>query len=135
MTYGPSPVDWVREEVEHLERTGTAWGGRPVVLLITRGARTGLVRKTPVMRVEHAGRYAVVASAAGADRSPQWYANVLACPDVELRDGERVLALRARELSGQERERWWSRACGVFPSYAEYQRRTRRRIPVLLLEP
>ena len=133
--YGPSPVPWVREEVEHLERTGTAFGGRPVVLLTTVGARSGLLRKTPLMRVEHAGTYAAVASMAGGDRHPHWYANALACPRVELRDGPLTHALVAREATGDERAQWWSRACTAFPSYVEYQSRTRRRIPVMLLEP
>ena len=135
-TYSPSPVAWVRDEVEQIERTGgSAFRDRPVVLLTTVGARTGLLRKTPLMRVEHAGTYAAVASMAGADRSPRWYANTLACPDVDLRDGPRVLELLAREVSGRERAAWWSRACTAFPSYVEYQRRTARPIPVLLLEP
>ncbi|SFF95585.1 nitroreductase/quinone reductase family protein [Blastococcus tunisiensis] len=133
--YGPSPVPWVREEVAHLERTGSGLRGRSVVLLTTVGARSGLVRKTPLMRVEHAGIYAAVASTRGEDRHPDWYANVLARPRVVLRDGDLLLDLAAREVSGAERSRWWSLACTVFPSYVEYQRRTRRRIPVLLLEP
>ena len=134
-TYEPSSVAWVRDEVAQIERTGRAHGDRAVVVLTTRGARTAALRKTPLMRVEHAGTYAAVASMAGADRSPAWYANALACPDVELRDGPRLLELVAREVTGAERARWWSRACTVFPSYVEYQSRTRRRIPVLLLEP
>ena len=133
--YAPSSEAWVRDEVAHYERTGSAWGGRPVVVLRSRGARTGLLRKTPLMRVEHRGAYAVVASQAGADHAPAWYANVLADPHVELQDGTAVHALTARELVGAERSAWWSRACTVFPSYADYQSRTRRRIPVLLLEP
>jgi deazaflavin-dependent oxidoreductase (nitroreductase family) len=135
VTYAPSPVPWVREEVEHLLRTGTTADGRAVVLLSTTGARTGLLRRTPLMRVEHAGTYAAVASAAGADRHPAWYANVLAAPEVTLLDAGRELRLRAREATGAERARWWSRACTAFPSYAAYQSRTRRRIPVVLLEP
>ena len=134
-TYEPSTVAWVREEVEHLERTGTGLRGRDVVLLTTVGARSGLLRKTPLMRVTHGGVYAVVASMAGADRNPQWYANALAHPEVELRDGPQVLDLVAREVRGAERAGWWSRACTVFPSYVDYQSRTRRRIPLLLLEP
>ena len=133
--YEPSPVPWVREEVEHLERTGAGLRERSVVLLTTVGARSGLVRKTPLMRVEHAGTYAAVASTRGADRHPDWYGNALAHPQVTLRDGNRVLDLVAREATGAERSRWWSLACTVFPSYVDYQRRTRRRIPVLLLEP
>ena len=134
-TYEPSTVDWVREEVEHLERTGHGLRGRDVVLLTTVGARSGLLRKTPLMRVTHAGVYAVVASMAGADRHPHWYANALAHPEVELRAGPLVLDLVAREVTGTERAGWWSRACTVFPSYVDYQSRTRRRIPLLLLEP
>jgi deazaflavin-dependent oxidoreductase (nitroreductase family) len=133
--YGPSSVDWVRDEVEHLEASsGVARDGRPLVVLTTVGVLTGLRRKTPLMRVEHRGTYAVVASMAGADHHPAWYANVLARPQVELRDGAVVLPLVAREVDGPERARWWSRACTVFPSYATYQSRTRRRIPLLLLE-
>jgi deazaflavin-dependent oxidoreductase (nitroreductase family) len=133
--YAPSPVAWVREEVALIERTGVARDGRAVVVLTTRGARSGLLRKTPLMRVEHAGVYAAVASMAGADRHPAWYANALAHPQVELRDGDAVAALVAREVTGSERAGWWSRACTVFPSYVGYQSRTRRRIPLLLLEP
>ncbi|MBB3677873.1 nitroreductase family deazaflavin-dependent oxidoreductase [Modestobacter versicolor] len=133
--YAPSTVPWVREEVEHLERTGTGLRGRSVVLLTTVGRRTGLVRKTPLMRVEHKGVYAAVASTRGGDRHPDWYANVLAHPEVELRDGDSVLQLVAREAVGAERSRWWSLACTVFPSYVDYQSRAPRRIPVLLLEP
>jgi deazaflavin-dependent oxidoreductase (nitroreductase family) len=135
--YAPSTELWVREEVEHLERTGgSALRDRPVVLLTTVGARTGLLRKTPLMRVEHAGTYAVVASMAGAPKHPQWYFNLLAHPVAELRDGGLVLDVTAREASGAERSAWWSRACTAFPSYVDYQSRAgRRRIPLLLLEP
>ena len=134
-SYEPSPVPWVRDEVDLIERTGTAVGGRRVVVLTSVGVRTGLLRKTPLMRVAHGGVYAAVASMGGADRDPQWYANVLARPEVELRDGATLLDLVAREVTGAERAGWWSRACTVFPSYVEYQSRTRRRIPLLLLEP
>lgn len=133
--YAPSPLDWVRHEVEHYERTAEGVGGRPVVILETVGARTGLLRRTPLMRVEHAGSYAAVASMAGSATHPAWYRNALQTPDVRLYDGRAVLDLRAREVVGEERSRWWSRANGVFPSYAHYQSRTRRPIPVLLLEP
>ena len=126
----------MRDEVEQIERTGgSAFRDRPVVLLTTLGARSGLLRKTPLMRVAHAGAYAAVASMAGADRDPQWYVNALAHPEVDLRDGGLVLSLLAREAVGAERAAWWSRACTAFPSYARYQSRTRRRIPLLLLEP
>lgn len=132
--YEPSPEPWVRDEVEHLERTGAGLRDRPVVLLTTVGARTGKVRKTPLMRVEHAGAYVVVASMAGARNHPAWYYNVLAHPEVQLSDAGLTHALTAREISGAERSRWWSRACTAFPSYVDYQSRTRRTIPVLLLE-
>jgi deazaflavin-dependent oxidoreductase (nitroreductase family) len=134
-TYAPSPVDWVRDEVAHLEATGQGLRDRPVVLLTTTGARTGLLRKTPLMRVEHGGSYAAVASARGGDRHPDWYANLLADPRAQLRDGDLVVEVIGRELTGQERARWWSRACTAFPSYVDYASRTRRRIPVVLLEP
>jgi deazaflavin-dependent oxidoreductase (nitroreductase family) len=135
VTYIPSPVDWVRDEVEHLERTGHGLDGRAVVLLTTIGARTGAVRKTPLMRVEHAGTYAAVASMAGATAHPAWFHNVTAHPRVELLDAGVVHVLTAREVVGAERAGWWSRACTVFPSYAGYQSKTRRTIPVVLLEP
>ena len=134
--YAPSTVQWVRDEVEHYERTGgTAFKDRPVVLLITRGARTGLLRKTPLMRVEHRGVYAVVASMAGSDRHPAWYYNLLADPSVELHDGGILHNLVAREITGKERAGWWSRANAVFSSYADYQSATPRTIPVFVLEP
>ena len=133
--YAPSPEAWVRDEVEHYERTGTGFKDRPVIVLSTTGAKTGLLRKTPLMRVERGGAYAVVASMAGGAQHPAWYGNVLAAPDVHLQDGLTVFPLRAREITGAERSLWWSRACAVFPSYAEYQSKTRRRIPVLVLEP
>ncbi len=133
--YAPSSEQWVRDEVDHLERTGgSAFRDRPVVLLTTLGARSGKLRKTPLMRVEHAGTYAVVASMAGAAHHPQWYANLLAYPRADLRDGAATFELTAREITGAERSAWWSRACTAFPSYVDYQSRTRRRIPVLLLE-
>jgi deazaflavin-dependent oxidoreductase (nitroreductase family) len=134
--YAPSPVDWVREEVDFIERTGASGlRGRSVIVLSTVGVRSGLLRKTPLMRVEHRGSYAAVASAAGAAQHPAWYGNALAHPEVEVRDGPHVHALVARELTGDERSRWWSRACGTFPSYAAYASATARQIPVLLLEP
>jgi deazaflavin-dependent oxidoreductase (nitroreductase family) len=134
-TYLPSPIHSVRAEVEQLERTGRTVDGRAVVVLSTVGARTGAVRKTPLMRVEHAGTYAAVASMAGSDEHPRWYSNALAHPAAQLLDGGRLHAVTAREADDAERAAWWSRACTVFPSYATYQGRTRRRIPVLLLEP
>ncbi|MFG2003691.1 nitroreductase/quinone reductase family protein [Spirillospora sp. NPDC048911] len=137
--YEPSALDWVREHVEQIMRTGTTDGvtmsDRPTVLMTYRGAKTGKIRKTPLMRVEHGGRYAVVASMGGAPTNPQWYASLLAEPLIELQDGTETRAYRARELSGDEKALWWRRAVDAFPDYAEYQRGTDREIPVLVLEP
>jgi F420H(2)-dependent quinone reductase len=137
--YVPSASDWVRRQVEQVERTGTTDGvtikGRPVVLVTYRGAKTGNVRRTPVMRVEHEGRYAAVASLGGAPKNPQWYASLVAEPLVELQDGTVTGQYRAREVSGDEKAAWWHRAVDAFPDYADYQRRTDRQIPVFVLEP
>ncbi|MFI7417839.1 nitroreductase/quinone reductase family protein [Nonomuraea sp. NPDC049684] len=137
--YEPSAADWVREHVEQIMRTGTTDGvtikDRPVVLMTYRGAKTGKLRRTPVMRVEHEGRYAAVASLGGAPVNPQWYASVLAEPVVELQDGTATGVYRAREVSGEEKDAWWRRAVAAYPDYAGYQARTERRIPVLVLEP
>lgn len=138
--YEPSSQDWVREQVELYERTGGRQGttlrdtGLPVIVLTSRGATSGKLRKTPLMRVEHEGRYAVVASQGGAPSHPAWYFNLLADPTVELQDGPEKWDMRASELEGEERERWWQRAVEAYPPYADYQRRTDRRIPVFVLE-
>jgi deazaflavin-dependent oxidoreductase (nitroreductase family) len=139
--YVPSSQKWVRDQVELYESSGGTQGltlrgtGLPVVIVTNRGARSGKLRKTPLMRVEHEGRYAAVASQGGAPTHPAWYENLLAHPDVEVQDGPLKRDMRARELSGEEREQWWQRAVAAFPSYADYQRRTERQIPVFLLEP
>ncbi|MFL6124531.1 nitroreductase/quinone reductase family protein [Actinophytocola sp.] len=137
--YEPSALGWVREHVEQVVRTGTTDGvtmkGLPTVLMTYRGARTGKLRKTPVMRVEHEGRYAAVASKGGEPTNPQWYASLLADPLVELQDGTLTRRYRAREVTGEEKAVWWRRAVAAFPDYAEYQRRTDRQLPVLVLEP
>ncbi|GAB3691298.1 nitroreductase family deazaflavin-dependent oxidoreductase [Saccharopolyspora tripterygii] len=137
--YAPSPTEFVRDQVETYERSGGTEGttihGLPVVVLTTKGARSGKIRKTPVMRVEHDGRYAVVASLGGAPQNPVWYHNIRANPTVELQDGPVRRDYAARELSGEERELWWDRAVAAFPNYAEYQTKTDRTIPVVLLEP
>jgi len=136
--YEPSPLQWVRDQVDLYERSGgregTTLGGRPVVVLTTRGARSGKLRKSPLMRVEHRGDYAVVASLGGAPKHPVWYYNLLANSHVELQDGPVVQDMVARELHGREREQWWERAVAAFPDYAEYQKRTERQIPVFVLE-
>ncbi|MFC7594723.1 nitroreductase family deazaflavin-dependent oxidoreductase [Terrabacter sp. GCM10028922] len=137
--YLPSPSDWVRRQVEEIERTGTTDSvhimNRPVVLLTMRGARTGAVRKVPLMRVEHEGAFAAVASKGGAPEHPQWYRNMLAHPDIEVQAGTETFPARARELSGEEREQWWERCVAAYPPYAEYQTKTDRLIPVFVLEP
>jgi deazaflavin-dependent oxidoreductase (nitroreductase family) len=137
--YEPSALGWVREHVEQVVRTGTTDGvtmaGRPTTLITYRGAKSGKVRKTPVMRVEHQGRYAAVASKGGEPTNPQWYASLVAEPVVELQDGTVTREYRAREVFGDERALWWRRAVDAFPDYADYQRRADRQIPVFVLEP
>ncbi|MFF4065338.1 nitroreductase family deazaflavin-dependent oxidoreductase [[Kitasatospora] papulosa] len=137
--YEPSPTTWVREQVELIESSGGTQGttmrGMPVILLTTRGAKSGKLRKTPLMRVEHDGQYAVVASLGGAPKHPVWYYNVLAHPEVELRDGTVRQDMTAREITGEEKALWWGRAVEAFPDYAEYQSKTDREIPVFVLSP
>src|SRR5690554_5257907 len=122
--YRPSPRRWVREQVELYESSGGTEGthlaGRPVVILTMRGARTGALRKVPLMRVEHGGTYAAVASLGGAPEHPQWYHNLLANPRIELQDGPARGTYVAREVTDQERETWWERAVAAYPPYAEY---------------
>ncbi|MCK8670850.1 nitroreductase family deazaflavin-dependent oxidoreductase [Rhodococcus sp. HM1] len=137
--YEPSPAKWAADQVEKYESSDGAEGntmqGRPVVILTTRGAKSGKLRKTPLMRVEHEGIYAVVASLGGAPKNPTWYYNVVANPHVELRDGAEVKDMTAREVHGDEKAVWWKRAVEAFPAYAEYQKKTDRQIPVFVLEP
>jgi F420H(2)-dependent quinone reductase len=139
--YEPSPRRWVRDQVDLYERSDGTDGttlrdtGLPVVIVTNRGARTGKVRKTPVMRVEHEGRYAAVASMGGAPTNPVWYHNLRAHPRVRVQDGAKRFDMIAREVSGAEREEWWHRAVAAYPPYAEYQTRTTRLIPVFVLEP
>lgn len=137
--YIPSPSDWARQQAELYEESGGSEGttlkGKPVVVLTTVGARTGGLRKTPLMRVEHDGVYAVVASRGGAPEHPQWYFNLVANPEVELQDGPVRGDYVAREVHGDEKVIWWGRALEVWPAYDEYQAKTERQIPVFLLEP
>lgn len=139
--YEPSPTQWVRDQVELYESSGGTEGttlldtGLPVIVLTTRGAKSGSIRKTPLMRVEHDGRYAVVASQGGAPKHPVWYHNIKADPLVELQDGPVKRDFRAREITGSERDEWWDRAVAAYPPYAEYQTKTDRVIPVFVLEP
>jgi F420H(2)-dependent quinone reductase len=137
--YEPSPEKWVRDQVETYERTDGAEGntlnGRPVIILTTRGAKSGKLRKTPLMRVEHDGRYAVVASKGGAPSHPVWFHNVAADPHVQLQDGASKWDMTAHEATGEEKAQWWERAVQAWPDYAEYQTKTDREIPVFVLEP
>jgi len=137
--YEPSPSEWVRDQVATYERTGGREGntlldtGLPVVIVTTRGNKSGKIRKTPLMRVEHDGQYALVASQGGAPTHPVWYHNLAADPEaVTVQDGPEVLDVRVHETSGAERDEWWGRAVAAYPSYADYQRGTDRQIPVLV---
>ncbi|WP_086559665.1 nitroreductase family deazaflavin-dependent oxidoreductase [Streptomyces africanus] len=139
--YEPSPTQWVRKQVELYESSGGTQGTTlqgstmPVVVLTSRGARSGKLRKTPVMRVEHGGRYAAVASLGGSPKHPVWYFNIKADPHVELQDGPVKQDMIAREVTGQEKAEWWDRAVAAYPPYADYQKKTDREIPVFVLEP
>ena len=137
--YEPSTSDWARENAELYMTSGGTEGtelkGKPVVLLTTVGAKTGKLRKTPLMRVEHDGEYAVVASLGGAPKNPVWYHNVVKNPRVELQDGTATGDYQAREVFGEEKATWWRRAVEVWPDYADYQRKTDREIPVFVLTP
>jgi deazaflavin-dependent oxidoreductase (nitroreductase family) len=136
--YEPSPAQWVRDQVEAIESSGGTQGttmrGMPVVLMTMRGAKSGKVRKVPVMRVEHEGTYAAVASMGGAPKNPVWYHNLVANPRVELQDGPVRREVTAREVHGDEKALWWERAVAAYPDYANYQQRTDRQIPVFVLE-
>lgn len=137
--YEPSTSDWARENAELYMRSGGTQGaemkGKPVILLTTIGARSGKLRKTPLMRVTHDGEYAVVASLGGAPKNPVWYHNIAAHPRVELQDQTAVGDFQAREVFGDEKAIWWQRAVEVWPDYADYQRKTDRDIPVFVLTP
>jgi deazaflavin-dependent oxidoreductase (nitroreductase family) len=139
--YEPSPQKWVRDQVEMFERSGGQEAntlldtGLPIVVFTLRGRRSGKLRKVPLMRVEHDGRYAMVASKGGAPEHPGWYHNITASPEVSVQDGPTVIDGKARELEGAERDEWWARAVEVYPTYAQYQRKTDRLIPVLVVEP
>ena len=137
--YVPSPSAWVWEQVAAIEAQGDTRAvsvmDRPVVMLTMRGRKTGAVRKVPLMRVEHDGVYAAVASRGGAPEHPQWYANIQADPRITLQDGTRSWPAVAREITGPEREAWWQRCVAAYPPYADYQTKTDRLIPVFVLEP
>jgi deazaflavin-dependent oxidoreductase (nitroreductase family) len=135
--YEPSPSDWAREQAEKFEASNGAEAndlqGKPIILLTSIGARTGKLRKTPLMRIEHDGEYAVVASRGGAPTHPVWYWNLAKNPHVELQDGADKRDYRAREVADDERAAWWERAVEAWPPYADYQTKTDRIIPVFVL--
>ncbi len=137
--YEPSTSDWARENAEKYMESGGSEGtelkGKPVILLTTIGAKSGKIRKTPLMRVEHNGEYAVVASLGGAPKNPVWYYNVAKNPRVELQDGPTTRDYEAREVFGDEKAAWWERAVEAWPDYADYQKKTDRQIPVFVLTP
>lgn len=137
--YEPSPWQWVRDQVETYERTGGREAntlrdtGLPIIIVTTRGARSGKLRKTALMRVEHDGEYALVASMGGAPKHPVWYFNLKADPTaVMVQDGPEPWDAEVREVEGDERAAWWERAVAAFPPYADYQEKTERRIPVFI---
>jgi deazaflavin-dependent oxidoreductase (nitroreductase family) len=136
--YAPSTAEWARKQADAYEASGGAdaadMRGRPIIVLTSVGAKTGKLRKTALMRVEHDGEYAVVASMGGAPKHPVWYWNLVKNPHVELQDGPEKHDYTARELDGDEYRTWWERAVAAWPDYAVYQTRTERRIPVFLLE-
>ena len=137
--YEPSTSKRSRDQVDLYEKSGgtegTTLNGLPVIVLTTIGAKTGKMRKTPLMRVEHDGEYAVVASQGGAPKHPVWYFNLLKDPHVELQDGPVKRDYVAREVSGDEKAEWWRRAVDAYPPYADYQKKTTRQIPLFVLAP
>lgn len=136
--YEPSTSTWVRDQVAKYEGSGGAEGNtilnRPIVVVTSRGAKSGKLRKNPVMRVEHEGTYLAVASKGGAPDNPEWFHNLQAEPQVDLQDGPEPHEYVARRPEGDERAEWWERAVAAFPQYAEYQQKTDREIPIFVLE-
>lgn len=136
--YAPGTADWARKQAEAFEASGGAEAstlrGMAIVVLTSVGAKTGKLRKTALMRVEHEGAYAIVASLGGAPKHPVWYWNVAAHPHVELQDGAERHDYLAREVDGEERALWWERAVAAYPPYSDYQEKTERLIPVFVLE-
>ncbi|MEV6301467.1 nitroreductase family deazaflavin-dependent oxidoreductase [Actinoplanes sp. NPDC051861] len=137
--YAPSTAGWARDQAEKYEATDGAEAntivGKPIIVLTSVGAKTGLLRKTALMRVEHDGEYAVVGSLGGAPKHPVWVHNIRKSPHVELQDGAVKKDYEVRELEGAERETWWERSVEAYPPYADYQKKTSRQIPVFLLTP
>jgi deazaflavin-dependent oxidoreductase (nitroreductase family) len=137
--YAPSPTGWAREQAEKFEASGGTEAadlqGKPIIVLTSIGAKSGKVRKTPLMRVEHNGEYAVVASLGGAPKHPVWYWNLVKNPHVELQDGEVKRDYTAREVTGDEYAQWWERSVEAWPAYGDYQKKTDRVIPIFVLTP
>ncbi len=137
--YAPSTSDWARKQAEQFEATNGEEGGglrgMKIILVTSVGAKSGKLRKTPLMRVEHEGEYAAVASLGGAPQNPVWYHNLKANPHVELQDEDVKKDYIAREVTGDEKAIWWKRAVEAFPDYADYQKKTTREIPVFVLTP
>ncbi|GCD19228.1 nitroreductase family deazaflavin-dependent oxidoreductase [Cellulomonas algicola] len=137
--YAPSTSEWARKQAELFEATdgreGNTLQGKPVIVLTSVGATSGKLRKNALMRVEHEGRYAVVASKGGTPENPAWYHNLVAHPHVELQDGAVRRDYEAHEATGAERDEWWARATAVWPAYDTYQTKTDRRIPLFVLTP
>jgi deazaflavin-dependent oxidoreductase (nitroreductase family) len=140
--YEPSPWDWVRDQVAEYEASGGQRAntlrdtGLPIIVVATRGAKSGKIRKNPLMRVEHDGEYALVASKGGMPENPEWFHNLVAHPDeVVIQDGPEPVAVSVREVSGDEKAVWWERAVAAYPDYADYQKNTDRQIPVFIATP
>ncbi|WP_018155943.1 nitroreductase family deazaflavin-dependent oxidoreductase [Demetria terragena] len=137
--YAQEKTPWVADQLAKIDEAGTTRAvdvaGMRVAVFTIRGRKSGLLRRVPLMRVEHEGVYALVASKGGAPEHPAWYHNVQAHPEVDVLDGDQVVTGTARQISGAERDEWWARAVEAFPQYAEYEKKTDREIPVLLVEP
>ena len=140
--YVPSTSQWVRDQIEEYESSGGTKGhtlldtGIPVIIVAMRGAKSGNVRKIALMRVEHNGAYALVASKGGHPSNPEWYHNLVANPtEVTVQDGPEPFFVKVREVSGAEYDEWWSRSAAVFPQYETYKAKTDRVIPILVAEP
>ena len=138
--YGPSTWEWVAEQAEEYESSNGKSGntlrdtGLPIIVMTTIGHRSGLVRKVPLMKVEHEGQYAIVASKGGAENHPGWYHNLMANPTVLIQDGPEPFETTVRLLSGSERDEWWERSVAAFSPYAEYKEKTDREIPLFITE-
>ena len=140
--YLPSTSEWVRNQIDEYESSGGTQGntlldtGIPVIIVTMRGAQSGAVRKIALMRVEHNGQYALVASKGGAPDNPNWYRNLLAHPsEVLIQDGPEPFFVTVREVTGHEYDEWWERSVEVFPQYLSYKEKTSRKIPLPVADP